>query len=89
MVIGLLSFLMLFSFVATSEAELWKLAIDLNIQNEAIYPGESIIVRYGLDQDQIQQKHSLILGEYSEEKSKIFKGFQEHIRLMLLHHGMV
>ena len=44
MVIGLLSFLMLFSFVATSEAELWKLAIDLNIQNEAIYPGESIIV---------------------------------------------
>ena len=44
MMIGLVSFLMLFSFVATSDAALWELVIDLNVQKGAIYPGESVIV---------------------------------------------
>lgn len=41
-IIGLFSFLMLFSFIPTSEAEPWELIIDLNVQKGAIYPGESI-----------------------------------------------
>jgi len=44
-VIGLFSFLMLFSFVSTSEATLWELVlIDVNVQNDSIHPGESVIV---------------------------------------------
>ena len=42
-IIGLFSFLMLFSFIPTSEAELWDLLIDLNVQ-KAIYPGETVLV---------------------------------------------
>ncbi len=42
--IGLCSFLMLFSFIPTSEAELWDLLIDLNVQNGAINSGETVIV---------------------------------------------
>ena len=34
---------MLFSFIPTSEAELWDLLIDLNVQ-KAIYPGETVLV---------------------------------------------
>lgn len=44
MMIGLVSFLMLFSFVTTSEAVLWQLIIDLNVQKNSIYSGESVIV---------------------------------------------
>ncbi len=44
-VVGLFSFLMLFSFIPTSEAELWDLVfIDLNVQNGAIYSGETVVV---------------------------------------------
>jgi len=44
LIIGLVSFLILFSFVATSEAVLWELVIDLNVQKGVIYPGESVIL---------------------------------------------
>ena len=44
-IIGLFSFLMLFSFISTSEATLWELVlIDVNVQNDSIRPGESVIV---------------------------------------------
>jgi len=43
-IIGLFSFLMLFSFIPTSEAELWELLIDLNVQKGIIYPGETVVV---------------------------------------------
>jgi len=42
--IGLFSFLMLFSFIPASEAELWDLLIDLNVQKGVIYSGETVIV---------------------------------------------
>lgn len=42
--IGLFSFLMLFSFISASEAELWDLIIDLNVQKGAIYSGETVVV---------------------------------------------
>jgi len=42
--IGLLSFLMLFSFIPTSEAELWELIIDVNLQKGVIYAGETVVV---------------------------------------------
>ena len=44
MIIGLFSFLMLFSFISTTNAELWELIIDVNIQKGEIYPGETVIV---------------------------------------------
>lgn len=43
-VIGLFSFLMAVSFTQTSEAELWELIIDLNIQKGAIYSGENLVI---------------------------------------------
>jgi len=43
-VIGLFAFLMLFSFIPTSEAELWELVIDVNVQKVAIYPGETVVI---------------------------------------------
>ncbi len=43
-IIGLFSFLMLFSFIPTSEAELWELLIDVNVQKAVIYPGETVVV---------------------------------------------
>jgi len=42
--IGLFSFLMLFSLIPTSEAELWDLVIELNVQKGAIYSGETVVV---------------------------------------------
>jgi len=42
--IGLFSFLMLFSLIPTSEAELWDLIIELNVQKGAIYSGETVVV---------------------------------------------
>ncbi len=42
--IGLFSFLMLFSFIPTSDAELWELIIDLNVQKGVIYSGETVVV---------------------------------------------
>ncbi len=43
-IIGLFLFLMLFSFIPTSEAELWALLIDLNVQKGIIYPGETVVI---------------------------------------------
>ena len=42
--IGLFSFLMLFSIVLTSQAELWELVIDVNVEKEAIYSGDSVLI---------------------------------------------
>lgn len=41
---GLFSFLMLFSIVSTSHAELWELVIDVNVEKGAIYSGDSVII---------------------------------------------
>ena len=35
---------MLFSFIPTSEAELWELIIDVNVQKEVISPGETVVI---------------------------------------------
>ena len=35
---------MTFSFISTSEAELWELIIDLNVQKGAIYSGENLVI---------------------------------------------
>jgi len=42
--IGLFSFLMLFSLIPASEAKLWDLLIDLNVQKGDIYSGDTVIV---------------------------------------------
>jgi len=42
--IGLFSFLMLFSFIPISEAELWDLLIDLNVEKGVIYSGDTVVV---------------------------------------------
>ena len=42
--IGLFSFLILVSFTPNSEAELWELVVDLNLQKVAINPGENVVV---------------------------------------------
>ena len=55
-IIGLFSFLMLFSFVQTSEATLWDFIIDLDMQKGSIYPGESVIVT-GKVVDQAYKTH--------------------------------
>ena len=43
-VIGLFSILMVFSFIPTSEAELWELVVDANVEKGAIYSGETLVV---------------------------------------------
>jgi len=43
-IIGLFSVLMLFSFIPTSEAELWELLIDVTVEKGIIYPGETVVV---------------------------------------------
>ncbi|MHA7733672.1 peptidase associated/transthyretin-like domain-containing protein [Nitrosopumilus sp. S6] len=43
-IVGIFSFLMLFSVVQTSEAELWELIIDLNVEKGAIVSGETVVV---------------------------------------------
>ena len=42
--IGLFSFLMLFSFIPASQAELWELIIELDIEKGVIYSGETLVV---------------------------------------------
>lgn len=42
--IGLFSFLMLFSIVLTSHAELWELVIEVNVENDVIHSGDSVII---------------------------------------------
>lgn len=43
-IIGLFSFLMLFSVVSTAQAELWELVIEVNVEKGAIYSGDSVII---------------------------------------------
>ena len=43
-VIGLFSLLMIFSFIPTSQAELWQLIIELNVENGDINSGETVII---------------------------------------------
>ena len=43
-VIGLFSLLMAFSFIPASQAELWELVIDLNVEKGVINPGETVVV---------------------------------------------
>jgi len=35
---------MLFSFIPTSEAELWQFIVELNMEKGAVYPGETVVV---------------------------------------------
>jgi len=35
---------MLFSFIPTSEAELWELVVDVNVEKEAINSGETLVI---------------------------------------------
>lgn len=42
--VGIFSFLMVFSVIQTSEAELWELIIDLNVEKGAIISGETLVV---------------------------------------------
>ena len=43
-VIGLFSFLMIFSFISSVEAELWELLVDVKVEKGSVYPGETVIV---------------------------------------------
>ncbi len=43
-VIGLFSLLMIFSFIPASQAELWELVIDLNVEKGVINSGETVVV---------------------------------------------
>jgi len=43
-IIGLFSFLMIFSTIQTSEAELWELIIDLSVEKGIINSGETVVV---------------------------------------------
>ncbi|KER05917.1 Carboxypeptidase regulatory-like domain protein [Marine Group I thaumarchaeote SCGC AAA799-E16] len=43
-IVGIFSFLMLFSAIQTSDAELWELIIDLNVEKGAIVSGETLVV---------------------------------------------
>jgi len=42
--IGLFSFLMIFSTIQTSEAELWELIIDMSVENGIVQSGETVVV---------------------------------------------
>ena len=42
--IGLFSFLMIFSTIQTSEAELWELIIELNVEKGIVQSGETVVV---------------------------------------------
>lgn len=43
-VVGLFSLLMIFSFIPTSQAELWQLVIELNVENGSINSGETVVI---------------------------------------------
>lgn len=43
-IVGIFSFLMLFSFIQTSEAELWELVINLNVEQGIIVSGETVVI---------------------------------------------
>ena len=35
---------MLFSFIPTSQAELWEFVVEANVENEVVYPGDTVVV---------------------------------------------
>ncbi len=43
-VVGFFAFLMMFSFIQSSEAELWDLIIELNVEKGEIYSGENVVI---------------------------------------------
>ena len=43
-IMGLVSFLVLFSFMSASHAELWEFIIELNIEKEEIHSGDTVVV---------------------------------------------
>jgi len=44
LIIGLFSFLMLFSFIPTSQAELWEFVIELNLEKSVVASGDTVVV---------------------------------------------
>ncbi len=43
-IIGLFSFLMLFSFIPSSQAELWEFIVEVDMEKGAVYSGETVVV---------------------------------------------
>ena len=43
-VAGLFVFLMLFSLIPTSQAELWEFIVEVNVENEVVYSGDTVVV---------------------------------------------
>ncbi len=43
-VIGLFSFLVLVSFIQTSQAELWEFIVDVDVEKSTVYSGDTVIV---------------------------------------------
>lgn len=43
-VTGLFALLMLFSFIPTSQAELWEFIVEANVENGAVYSGDTVVV---------------------------------------------
>lgn len=43
-IVGLFSLLMIFSFIPTSQAELWELVVELNVENGNINSGETVVI---------------------------------------------
>jgi hypothetical protein len=41
---GLFAFLMLFSFIPTSQAELWEFIVEVNVENGIVYSGDTVVV---------------------------------------------
>ena len=43
-IIGLFSFLMLFSFIPSSQAELWQFVVELNMEKGVVHSGDTVVV---------------------------------------------
>ena len=43
-IIGLFSFLMLFSFIPSSQAELWEFVVELDMEKRVVYSGDTVVV---------------------------------------------
>ena len=43
-IIGLFSFLMLFSFIPSSQAELWEFVVELDMEKGVVYSGDTVVV---------------------------------------------
>ncbi len=44
LVTGLFAFLILFSFIPTSQAELWEFVVEANVENGVVYSGDTVVV---------------------------------------------